>query len=783
MEAAGDEVLSALTRENGKLAVQLSGKLCAKYPKASYPKILEQYVRFRLNGNVVTGNESLEQLLAKCGVPSDLRSLELMHRFRLELAQPDRALEAYKAAMQKYPSAEIGYAWFGKSIEDSNYRNMAQSAFQLRRWSQDPRMIQFWYALSTVASLKLQPGQLSTKERLLNATLAYKSIESLKPFRSDQETVIFCHVCEICENKSQVIVDELLPRFLKGTEKGFSVDLYLKNFLITHLTKLEDHVNLVEVCKRLLTLLDDFGLLTQFIESSKILNLPRKEVEAIIKARDSRNHRLAHVRLDSVYDGSVSNGALDFYLEKFHDKPCCVPDLEHYKEKLPSELIEQSFRKLESGLMHDCNYSRLTDVNGIELFIILFAKYKRTLDEKLKTDYSPCSYFILKIVESLINDTNYTFENALTSIAILEQYQTLDPYNFDTRVWLVVLYNHLGCPSLAFGHYAQLKVKNLQLETVDFLMTTRYASLFPVKDHPFFEHLAAGSNVYESIDNLPRFVQIAFERQSYGKILGMLELHDKLARSTGRWSKQGERLLQARLFNDKRSGLLKNLHESWRQLSLYNLNYGISLEDCKLIELNDNRDFSVLGPMLKNCTTVTAYLKQDNAAVLAASLREMMLGTSGVNELSISIDQILQQHGCALTAQMTASEAWGFEVARIVYESQSNSAKTPELLTKLRARPGVQLNGWLLCHDYHTQLATLKSLDQLKRIKDPELKGFIKSQLRLLREKGPLLFEDYISTISAAKPNISILEKLRLDQYDLEIAKNVQTIFKVARNL
>ncbi|CEP64242.1 Mdm20p LALA0_S10e05732g [Lachancea lanzarotensis] len=780
MEAAGDEILDALNSENGKLAVRLSGKLCAKFPKASYAKILEQYVRFRLNSN--KGNEvtSLEQTLANCGVPSDLRSLALLHRFRLELGQPDRALEAYKLAMQKYPSADIGYAWFCKAIEDSNYRNMAQSSFQLRRWAQDPRMVQFWYALSTVVSLKLQADQFSTKERQLNAMLAYKTIETLRPFRSDQERVIFCHVCEVCGDKSRAIVDELLPLFLNDTDNEFSVDLYLKNFLLTHLKALEDHANLIEVCRRLLTLLDDFGLLTQLIESAKIRQIPRKEVEIIIKARDSRNHRLAYLHMDSVYCESISEKSLEQYLERFHDKPCCVSDLKSYGEKLTSEAIEQSFKKFESGIMHDCNYSRLTEIQDSEHFITLFRKYKGDLDAKLKTDYSPCSYFILKIVESLINDTNITFQNLLASIVILEQYQTLDPYNFDTRVWLVVLYNHLGCPSLAFSHYAQLKVKNLQVDTMDFLMTTRYASLFPVKGHTFFEQVEASDNVYESIDNLPRFIQIAFERQSYGKILGMLELHDKIARSTGRWSKQGERLLQARLFNDKRGGLLRKLNDSWRHLCLYNLNHGISVDKNMPVELNDNRDFSVLGPMAKSCTVVTSYLRQDNAAVLGGNLREMMMG---LVERNTSIDQFIQQHGTNLTAQMTASEAWGLEVAQLVYESQLNSTKSANLLAKLRSRPDIQTNGWRLCHDYHTQLATLKSLDQLKRMKDPECKHFIKSQLCLLREKGPLLFQDYISTISASTPTNTIVDKLGLQQHDLDIANSVRTIFKVARNL
>ncbi|SCV00633.1 LAME_0G11034g1_1 [Lachancea meyersii CBS 8951] len=784
MDSAGDEIIQALARGNGKLALQLSGKLCTRFPKASYPKIMEQYVRFRSNSSKFNAYTMLEPLLEKCSVPSDLRSLELLHKFRFELGQPERALDAYKLAMQKYPSPELGYTWFGKAIEDLNLRHMVQSSFQLRRWSQDPRMVQFWNALSTVALLKMQSNQLNAKEKQLNVALAFKTLEGLKPFQSDQETVVFCHVCDMCENKSQVIVDELLPAFQNsGSEKEFSVDLYLKNFLLKHLAALGDHANLIEVCKYLLTLLDDFGLLKQLIDSAKICGSPRDEIEAVIGIRDSRNHRLAHLHLDAVYSSSISDKSLDFYLERFHDKPCCVPDLTHYKEHLSKNAIEKGLDKFPSGLVHDCNFAKLTEVRDPEHFIALFTKYKSSLNEKVKTDYSSCSYFVLKIVESMINDESITLENVLTSVALLEQYQSLDPYNFDTRVWLIVLYNYLGCPSVAYSHYTQLKVKNLQLDTVDFLMTTRHASLFPTKDHPFYEHLGASDNVYDSADSLPRFIMISFERKSYSKVLGMLELYDKLSRSTGRWSKRGERLQQARLFNDKRGSLLRDLQESWRMLCQYNSNFGVSLEKDMLPELNDNRDFSVLGPMQHTCTKAMAYLRQDSSGVLAASLREILLGSCALGERNLAIERIIQQHGTALTAQMTSSEAWVFKVVHLAYESQIDETKTADLLAHLDAKPDVHTCLWRLAHDVHTQLATLKSLDQLKRIKDPRCRDFIKAQLRQLRERAQIVFPDYISTIRASQIDSTLLQRLGLASYETDAVNSIQAIFKVARNL
>ncbi|CAR25293.1 Mdm20p [Lachancea thermotolerans CBS 6340] len=778
MESTGDEIYKLLSRGNFKQALQLVAKLSTQYPSASYPKVLTQYVKFRQNKQKFDFFTGLEPLLKAKSPPSDSRTLSLLHTFLLELGRFDEVLNVYGAAMQKYPNFETGSNWFSRAIEDMNLRHMVQSSFQLRRLSNDLRTLQFWNAMASVALTKLHGESLSERERELNAALSFKSVSSLAPFQSDQETIVFCHVCEQFDNKSREIVDTLLPSFLKGG-KDFSVDLYLKNFLIKHLKVLNDNENMFKCCKLLLEYLDDFEILSHLVASARALNVSKEEVRKHLQVRDSRNHRLAHLELDVIYSQSISDETLRFYLERYHDKPCCVPDLSFYRKSIPDGLIERGMTQLPDSLMHECNAIKLTQATSPDLFLELFKKYKQTLRKKPKTDYSPCSSFVLKIVESLINDKNVNLSNVVTSVLILESYQDEDPHNFDTRIWLVVLYNYLGCPTIAYNHYKELHVKNLQNDTLDHIVASRFSSLLPFKDHPFVEQLSSGDKVYESLINLPQFIRISFEKKSYSKILGMLELNDKLNRSSARWSKIGEQLQHARLFNDKRGELLAKLHESWRHFCLYNVN--ASGEKCvKSLHLSDNRDFAVLGSLRDSCTTVTGYMDQDEGAILAGCLQEMMIEFFSMGERDPTIDKLLDIRN--YTASMTATERWAFETIRLLYQHSPDQGQAA-LAEQIKAMPKLSSQGWLLTHDYNCQLVTLKTLDNLKRIKNQECKKSIKTQLRGLRDSCKDVFQSYIAEISSCEPNTEILNALGYADAEHHIAKGVLAVLKSSCNL
>lgn len=811
MSARGDDIIELINAGSFKRALQLTSKMVNQFPTMTYAKILEQYVKFRQNKKKYSFNKGLQPLLEAMSPPSDTKSLELLHDFLIELGMFEKALDVYATAMQKYPTFELGYNWFSKALQDLNFKHMSQAAFRLPRFSSEPRMLKFWHAVSVVALLKSQSEPLSKLERRVHAETAYKSVVALKPFESDQETIVFCHLCELWPDKSQEIVDELLPALLQGSTNS-SVDLYLKNFLIKHLRTVDDSANMFNSCCKFLEYFDDFEVLKELIRSGQATGRTESELKLLLQSRDSRNHRLAHLEIDSVYSGRISDDSLAHYLECFHNKPCCVADILHYGGVLTAVQVRTVFDSLPAGLIHDCNRCKLGE-NGkwsdglrdplpapsVKEYEILLAKYQSTLDSKPKTDYSACSHFVLKIVESLVQDDKLTQANALTAVSLLEGYQSKDPHNYDTRVWLIVLYCYLGAPAIAHDHYAELKIKNVQHDVLDHLLASRVATVFPDKQHPYVRQLLEGDRLYESADNLPQFIRVAFERRSYSKIFGMLELNDRLNRSSMRWLKISERLQLARVVNDKRGDQLRKLHESWRQLQMCEVTASTAATAPGTTDaapaasvLSDNRDFDVVGGMRVTCTDVLRYIDVGNAQILDACVREMMWEMVALGERDQDVDAYLAARDAVADSDrdgdsdeplghVTPTDAWAWSVVRHLYERGCDDGTAIAAL--IEAAPPVRPTGWQLVHDYVGLLATLKTLDNTRRIKDQLARRAIKAQLRSSRDACHALFDEYIAMLEASRPNAQLLAEFGFRDCTAKVVAGVRSSFRTACNL
>ncbi|SCU84256.1 LAMI_0C06832g1_1 [Lachancea mirantina] len=775
MSVNQDEVLDAIERSNFKTANQLVAKLVKTAPFATFPKILEQYVKFRQNRKKFSFERGLAPILSGVSPPNDANSLHLLHRFLIELGMYGKALDVYARAMQKYPNFEIGYQWFTKSLEDLNFMHLQQSSFQLPRLSTNPRQVYFWNALATVGLVKLRENLLTEQKRNLLLQLSYKSLSSVKPFKNNQELIVFCHLCELCGDKSQEIVEIVLPT-LCGDNERTSVDLHLKNFIIKHLKVLNDDDRMVYVCQRLLACLDDYDLLCEFIKSTKALDLSREIAEQELKRRDSRNYRLATFELDLSFDGKISERSLETYLSKFHNKPCCHVDIQRYREFIDDSSLFSVLELLPPGLLHDCNVLKFSGEKIVESSIELLIKHESEIKNKLDTDYSACSYLLLNIIQDLVRDENLTLQNAATAIALLENYQKKDCFNYETRVWLIILYNYVGVPSLALEQYEQLKVKNVQTDTISYLVSSRFSSRFPDKNSSVLSDFIVGAKVYESAASLPQFIRIAFERSCFAKVVGMIDLYDKLQRSISRWNDMAESLQLSRLLNDKRGELLKNMHSTWRALELSNFNaYGAT----DRLELVDNRDYVILEPIASSCSKILEYARTDQSWTLASGLREMLVESISTGEENIDICRFLDAYS---TDKMTQSERWSFSLLKKLYRDGCEQS-AEWLLDSLNDKPHLHTETWLLTHDYCVQLTTLKTLDGIKRIKDATCKKKIKLELQLLRDACSELHMSYAKQWEGLDLDNSLIERLGFSHRVENIRQGFMTSLKLVRNL
>nr|CAI6772489.1 BFH_HP1_G0048310.mRNA.1.CDS.1 [Saccharomyces cerevisiae] len=776
-----EEILGLVSRSNFKQCYAKLGQLQKQFPNALYFKILETYVKFKQSPGKFDYNKLLEEPYGLKGttITGDTRSLEFLHNFFVELGKYDEALHVYERGNFKFPSYELSYHWFMKALEDSNYNQMSKASLQLAKYSDSgnlpKRAYYFWNAISILAVSMFQENTLSDPKKILLSRLARQSLLDLKPFQNVQEIIVYCLVLDELFPQSREISEEIVAITFANFDT--SVNLYLKNFILKHTKLLNSPQKLFEVCSKLIEKgLDDYELITNLIDAAYKLSKSKDEVKQWIDENlgDSRNTRLARLKLDIMYTDSVSESSLSYYLSKYHNKPCCSIDLNHYSGHINIDMLKSIMSKYDpedKDLIHLCNILELGLIGSDS--INNYNKFKGTLEKKSVTDYSSCSTFLLEIVKDKCKKTNPELKDVLLCITILENYQAKDPHNFDTMCWLIVLYMYLGLVPDAYFHFINLKIKNVQTDSLDYMIFSRFSTLFPNKQSDFYsktfhEH----NNLYDtSLANLPRYIQVAFERNSYSKILGMLEMRDKLMKSYTRWSKTLENLQFSRLCNDKRGHLLQKLHEDWR-----------SLEMTQSVLFSDNRDFSILDEnfaQFLNRGKILEYANFNEESIFLTLIRELIIEALPNGEKTEQISALLKKLPSInleelLNNNLTEVESASFLIFFEIYEN--NGKNLHDLISRLMKVPINAKQNWMVSHTYLTKMATLKTLDSLKRIKDKEIQKLIKNSLKELRSCCDDVFKGY------SKALVQAYEELKKDECgnllkELDVkAENVKNI-------
>lgn len=545
MNSEDNQLFLLIDKELYKKASQYVSSLQKRYPSATYYKILDQYVKFRQSPGKYSFENGLKPLLDAKSPPNDPKSLGMSHRFLLELGyDTTKALEPYEKAMMKYSNSETCYDWFVESLNDLNWRHLSKSSFQMPRINEKAkaRLFQFWNSLATVIWFQLDKENISERVLDMLPRLTYKLTKDLQPFQDEQELFVFCRVCELFNDKSQEIVDEIL----KFWKEGSYLDLYLKNFLMDHLSQLGASELVWKCGIRLLDHLDDYEILVKIIEAAHKLEKPFYELYAVLTKKDSRNYMLARVKASQLYKEKFDE-TLTAFVKRYHDKPSCPTDLKSLD--LDLSFVREVFDQLPDGLVHDKAKSELFRTNdNLEQFI----RHRESLQTKPKTDYSDCSYFILEIVKDLVDDDNITLENVVTCVSLLEGYQQQDPFNYDTRVWLVLLYTYIGLPQEAYRHFQHLKIKNVQNDLVNHWLFTRFSTALPNKNYEFCQSILQPQPIYNSLKNMSGFIVAAFERKSWSKLPGIIAFYERVTRSYTRWNLTVETLQMSRILNEKK---------------------------------------------------------------------------------------------------------------------------------------------------------------------------------------------------------------------------------------
>lgn len=811
MDAVEEEITGLIKICNFKKCYEVIRVLRKRYPNSKYLDVLELYVRYKQSPSKFDYESSLNKKYGISGTActTDYDALRLLHKFFCELGKYEEALSIYKKANSLYPSFELCSLWYDQALIDSNYQHLALATGQLHKYpdsvSFPVRNFQFWHALATVALFKFQPYRLTENEKLVLPTLIYKYLTNLKPFQSAQELIVFCTVCqELFPNdssKSKEIVQEIRPHL------KVPVDLYLKNFILRHSQEVSPQLYF-EICSELLDSIDDYEVLKRLVECGAKLGKTQQEVLDLVAKLlgDTRNSRLIRFELDLQYnsdgtgnDGLISEASLQYYLERFHNKPCCPTDIAHYIADIDKDMLKkllcgetsQQGNGSNDDLMHDANEFTLfppEDKSRIQRSIELYNKHKASLGRKSEVDYSALSTFILTIVRDHILSDDPTLEDIILALTILENYQQRDKHNYNTLVWIIAIYMYLGVVPIAYSRFLGLNIKNVQVDTVAFLVYSRYSTVFPNKQHDYLRKtLKEGNSLYSSsLDRLPQFIRVALERKAYSKIIGMLEFRDRLRCSQARWSRMCESLQLARLCNDKRADLLEDLHACWREVE--------ATGDTKLY---DNNEFSIFGfadhMNWTHLPRVLQYLDVRDGWVYLSLIKEFMIEVIPTQQRSPLVDGLLvkilgdRPLESVLSKFLSAPEQLSFQIFYDLYKR--DGATLEELLGKMNIDELCD-GTWELSHTYTTYLATLKTLDNFKRTKVATLRVLIKDKLKKLREVCDEKYSSYKDELRSVSEKLAmgdkagILNALGYKPLDItEIIDALTIVQKTVRNL
>ncbi|AET40077.1 Mdm20p Ecym_5316 [Eremothecium cymbalariae DBVPG len=762
------EVFDLIDQESFKQALNLVGQLTRQFPSSIYFKILEQYTKFKQSPGKYDYASKLAPLIEpNISLPGDSKSLKLLHDFLMALNSPIPPLKPYQMAVNKYPSFELCDKWFDQAIEDLDFNYLNKASFQLSRYSKNSRANKFWNAVVLLTWYKCSSNTLEDKDIRLLPQLSYQMLSQLKPFRDEQEVVVFCHICGLLgDEKADEIIELILNHW--GTNREDSLDLYLKDLLVDNLKNVERYEILYEVCKSLLVHLDDFKLLKDLILSGAKVQKSKEEIEA--QFSNSRNGYLAHIELNLIYDGVITEPSLRRYLDKFHGKPCCAIDIGHYMEHIDRALISDIFDSYERDIVSDANRIKLLESTDVEEFTELFLKYQSTLNSKPKTDYSSCSFFILNVVRNLLQEQKMDLGKIVTAISILESYQEQDPYNYDTRIALIALYQNLGLTPIAYQHYSMLKVKNVQNDILDHLLYTRYSTLYPNRNHDFLKKSRIDEGecqIYQSLESIPRLLKIAFEKSSFTKIPGMFSFYDQLQRSIMRWLRISDHLKLLRLCNDKRGAHLKRLHSELLKLGFD-----------KFGNWADNRDFALAGIS----GIPIEYMNVDANYVTLQLLQELILECIGLGTHDELVDKALETMTLSFSC-FTVYETWTWKVYVELYQHVPDMT-TEGLWSLINNVPDFSHErDWKLIHGYTTLLMTFKTLYNIKRIKDEPMKKLIKEKLCSLRTQCSSYFHAFAQDIEESQVDNQLLDKLSYNSIKTQIIASINEVCKGIRNL
>lgn len=480
--------------------------------------------------------DALDELVKS--TPSDPLALKMVLETYdlLDREAPD----VFEAATRKYGSGMLILEWNNFSLEEGDYLSFQKSSMLLKKLmgvkvDEKTQAVRF----RAVASIVIACGSVSL-ERLDNGKRTLLSMIGLKLVEESglddgqmDAHQMFLKVKLQCIRGDYEGVVKSLEVFLQRER-----DLELLLIYFDALRKLEKWVELKEACLEYLRDVDDWDTWKMCIMAVKNLDGVDEFKSVLGNHKQSRNVALARIEVEEGEDAKLE--AIEGYLKVFMRKPCCFQDLKLVIDELSADkvmsLVEKVFAEAYGGKSGDdliivVNYmkfkAKLVGMNANGFIDECWKYYNETIHllEKLpEYDFHAGYELIMLIVQGmLLGERKLSSELVLKLIVILEWALQGNKFEFHLKLWLVDLYKLVGQPSLAIDQHNEMKIKNMQLDTIGIhtLVNCARIGATSVGGSPLQSKEAV--NISDLLAGMGKLYRSSVEREIYPSIMQCMD--------------------------------------------------------------------------------------------------------------------------------------------------------------------------------------------------------------------------------------------------------------------
>ncbi|OLL26166.1 N-terminal acetyltransferase B complex subunit arm1 [Neolecta irregularis DAH-3] len=552
--ARSQPIHEAIQLGHHRQALQLCTKALKRTPQSLLLRTLKALTLTKL-GRKDEAWQVCQEVIAQ--VPTDFEALNVLHMLMENIGKGNEAVVMYDNALKKSPKDEtLAHHFFLTMVQTGNIKAQQRVAMHLQKTFN--RQEYYQYAVQSLHLLhKQEPSS-------IYGTLACRMIE--KAIQQNTETFtceqVHLYVTILAFHKRYQQAADVLEKFLPLEN---SEDIEFLRLKLSILDEMADWTTLYSLCISLIDNgKDDWRVYQLAIKTFVSLFLDAKkepnelgELLSYFKRKDSRNADLASIsltfkRLNSDLASASLNACVE-YFNKYCKKPSCFEDLEPYVRMLSFDERTQFLQSIQVSLEENAKLSVdliTSEINIQKLSFLINSSQRQTINESfVKTNIDLYARGLHvgqareKIDNSCSDDALLLACHALLLVNSLELHTSIiqaitlldfglkhSPCNYQFKFLLIRLYIMLGAFPQAISVYKSLNIKQIQCDTLNHLVFTRIASVYP--SETVTSLLKESCSIYgANAEETPEAICRAYESGAWSKIEDFTKLRQRLEAS------------------------------------------------------------------------------------------------------------------------------------------------------------------------------------------------------------------------------------------------------------